>query len=68
MDEFQSRNARERSELEVASKELKRSMAAFESSRKSWEREKKSDTQYIESRKQELEVRHAHRSPTLLLL
>ncbi|XP_050443587.1 fas-binding factor 1-like [Adelges cooleyi] len=56
MDEFQSRYARERSELEVASKELKRSMAAFESSRKSWEREKKSDTQYIESRKQELEA------------
>lgn len=57
-EEFQSRNQRERNELELFNKELKRSMKAFEDSRKIWEREKKSETQYIESRKQELEVSH----------
>ncbi|XP_060863799.1 trichohyalin-like isoform X2 [Metopolophium dirhodum] len=54
-EEFQSRNQRERNELELFNKELKRSMKAFEDGRKIWEREKKSETQYIESRKQELE-------------
>jgi len=61
IDEFQSRNQRERNEVELTSKELKRSMTAFEEGRKTWEREKKSETQYIESRKQELEVRHSTR-------
>lgn len=56
IDEFQSRNQRERNEIELTSKELKRSMKAFDDSRKTWEREKKSETQYIDSRKQELEV------------
>jgi len=56
IEEFQSRNQRERNELELFNKELKRSMKAFEDSRKIWEREKKSETQYIEGRKQELEV------------
>lgn len=55
-DEFQSRNQRERDELELAGKELKRSAKAFEDGRKTWEREKKSETQYIENLKQELEV------------
>lgn len=58
IEEFQSRNQRERNELELLNKELKRSMKTFEDGRKTWEREKKSETQYIESRKQELEVRH----------
>jgi len=58
IEEFQSRNQRERNELELFNKELKRSMKAFEDSRKIWEREKKSETQYIEGRKQELEVSH----------
>uniref|UniRef100_A0A2S2NCT3 Uncharacterized protein n=1 Tax=Schizaphis graminum TaxID=13262 RepID=A0A2S2NCT3_SCHGA len=58
IEEFESRNQRERNELELLNKELKRSMKAFEDGRKTWEREKKSETQYIESRKQELEVRH----------
>lgn len=56
IEEFQSRNQRERNELELDSKELKRSVKAFEESRKTWEREKKSEIQYIENRKQELEV------------
>ncbi|CAH1724629.1 unnamed protein product [Aphis gossypii] len=55
IEEFQSRNQRERNELELLNKELKRSMKTFEDGRKTWEREKKSETQYIESRKQELE-------------
>lgn len=55
-EEFQSRNQRERYELDLASKELKRSVTVFEDGRRTWEREKKSETQYIESRKQELEV------------
>ncbi|XP_022179687.1 trichohyalin-like isoform X2 [Myzus persicae] len=55
IEEFQSRNQRERNELELLNKELKRSMKAFEDGRKTWEREKKSETQYIEGRKQELE-------------
>jgi len=58
IDEFESRNQRERNELELFNKELKRSMKAFEDGRRTWEREKKSETQYIESRKQELEVRN----------
>lgn len=56
IEEFQSRNQRERNELELDCKELKRSLKLFEDERKTWEREKKSETQYIESRKQELEV------------
>lgn len=56
MEEFQSRNQRERNELELEKKELKRSVHTFEEGRKMWEREKKSEIQYIESRKQELEV------------
>lgn len=56
IEEFQSRNQRERNELELTGKELKRSTKAFEDERKTWEREKKSEIQYIESRKQELEV------------
>ncbi|XP_060835407.1 interaptin-like isoform X1 [Rhopalosiphum padi] len=55
IEEFESRNQRERNELELLNKELKRSMKAFEDGRKTWQREKKSETQYIESRKQELE-------------
>lgn len=56
IEEFQSRNQRERNELELDNKELKRSTKAFEDSRRTWEREKKSEIQYIENRKQELEV------------
>lgn len=56
IEEFESRNQRERNELELDNKELKRSTKAFEDSRRTWEREKKSEIQYIESRKQELEV------------
>lgn len=56
INEFQSRNQRERNELELAAKELKRSTTAFEDGRRTWEREKKSEIQYIESRRQELEV------------
>lgn len=58
IEEFHSRNQRERNELELTGKELKRSMKTFEDERKTWEREKKSEIQYIESRKQELEVMH----------
>lgn len=56
IEEFQSRNQRERNALELDRKELKRSVKAFEDGRKAWERENKSEIQYIESRKQELEV------------
>lgn len=56
IEEFQSRNQRERNELELAGKDLKRSMKAFEDKRKTWEREKSSEVEYIEGRKQELEV------------
>lgn len=56
IEEFQSKNQRERNELELASKELKRSTKLFEDGRKTWEREKQSEIQYIEIRKQELEV------------
>jgi len=60
IEEFQSRNQRERNGLELDGKELKRSAKAFEDSRKAWEREKKSEIQYIESRKEELEVSISH--------
>lgn len=56
IEEFQSRNQRERNELELDKKELKRATKTFEDNRRTWEREKKSEIQYIESRKQELEV------------
>lgn len=56
IEEFHSRNQRERNKLELDSKELKRSLKTFEEERKTWEREKKSEIQYVESRKQDLEV------------
>lgn len=73
VEEFQSRNQRERNGLELDGKELKRSVKAFEDRRKAWEREKKSEIQYIESRKQELEASiretsRARQRPYLIIL
>lgn len=57
IEEFQSKNRKERNELEFSNRELKRSISAFEEGRKAWKREKESEIHYIESRRQELEVR-----------
>ncbi|XP_050532443.1 uncharacterized protein LOC126900625 isoform X2 [Daktulosphaira vitifoliae] len=56
VDDFEAKSSKERNELEFSKKELKRSITTFENSRKLWERERKSEIQYIENRKDELEA------------